>query len=390
MTTTGLYTGSFDPLHVGHIGTIQHALLKVDRVIVAVCGNPAKQDRYLFKLREAGALACSTLHAHGISDERVRVITSEHSMVNIALDFGVDLIIRGARDADERRYEEESFEQIKSMLPTWTRLVVLTPHSGVEKVSSTMVKGMVAEGMDASQYVSAATKAAMEEAMLGQHRIAVVGQPHTGKTVLCKWLAAVFGYVAERYEVNAEPEAVMHEDCFGVQRLVQEESILAGVTRWRDLPEDDNPSLKFLPKMPRALLQPFAERRRRQFLKKTAAKFILLEDDGLDIVGPAANNHIVMTGWGDTADLEMEAGRLLATSDSGTIFKVEQPSRETTDKLHTNVRATLERRRQQHENRWAVPTHKEARRGGLWDDDAGRAHADGQESVPEAGGDGRP
>jgi len=240
----GLYCGSFDPFHAGHKDVVAKALEKVDRVIVAVCGNPAKQDSYLFKLREAGALASFSVANAGLPKDRVRVITSTHSMVNIALDFGVDRIIRGARDKEEEQREREVLEEHEPLLPVWCSPLIIRNEKRYDGywLSSTMVKGMVAEGMDVSPFVSAATKVAMEEQMLGQVRIAIVGNPSVGKTKLCQLLKeyarSIHGSATcnsswfpstkhvDHYAINEEPTVILTAGYYGA-RLLQ-----------RDIPVD--------------------------------------------------------------------------------------------------------------------------------------------------------
>jgi len=42
--TTAVYTGSFDPLHDGHMSIVEQAALHFDRVVVAVRQPPWRDD----------------------------------------------------------------------------------------------------------------------------------------------------------------------------------------------------------------------------------------------------------------------------------------------------------------------------------------------------------
>ena len=47
----GLYPGSFDPVHLGHLAVVETATLLFDEVVVAVVANPRKA-RGLFTVEE--------------------------------------------------------------------------------------------------------------------------------------------------------------------------------------------------------------------------------------------------------------------------------------------------------------------------------------------------
>jgi len=357
--TVGLYAGSFDPFHVGHLDVVVKSLAHVDKVLVCVCGNPAKQGHYLFPLREAGAHANYMIREAGYLKD-VEVITSTHSLVNIALDFGVDSIIRGFRTEEEEEREIDAFtRELRPLLPTWTSLWTIEARPETAHVSSTMIKNLVAEGMDVSGYVYSGTKAAMEEIILGQYRVAVVGAHESGKTKYAKHFAAS-QVKSAAYFVADEMIEALSANLSGTRKLHR-----------KIVDKGDRKEMMRLAK-------PYMDRHRRQFLKKTDAKFIYLVDNKLDIVGPLANwNVIFMPG---THDLESE----LIDSHSGRWAEARY-----SDGNALLWKDVLDHRRK-HENRWSVPTHEEARGRGFWNDDAGGAHSDGEEGVPEAGGDGTP
>ena len=51
---TGIYPGTFDPIHNGHVDIIRRATVLVDRLVVAVAINAGKEP--LFALEERAAM----------------------------------------------------------------------------------------------------------------------------------------------------------------------------------------------------------------------------------------------------------------------------------------------------------------------------------------------
>lgn len=57
--TTALYSGSFDPVHLGHVSVIRTASALFDDLVVVVLGNPSKPQRGLVPVEERVALLAS-------------------------------------------------------------------------------------------------------------------------------------------------------------------------------------------------------------------------------------------------------------------------------------------------------------------------------------------
>lgn len=98
--TRALFPGSFDPLTMGHLDTIERGAELFDEVIVGVFVNTSKKS--LFSAEERVVLITKAV-AHL---PNVRVIHQEHQLtVETAKELGVKALIRGIRNVKDFEYE---------------------------------------------------------------------------------------------------------------------------------------------------------------------------------------------------------------------------------------------------------------------------------------------
>ncbi len=100
MQRVGLYPGTFDPAHNGHLDVISRAVKLVDKLVVAVAGNPGKNP--LFSLEERVEILQEETRECGKIAEIV--VIPYHSMLTIQL----------ARDVYTRRQEGSSIWVVRS------------------------------------------------------------------------------------------------------------------------------------------------------------------------------------------------------------------------------------------------------------------------------------
>ena len=89
MPKTALYAGSFDPITNGHADLIKRSLQFVDRLVVGVAVNVAKQP--LFSEEERIELIRAALD----NDPRVEVRAFRGLVVDFARELGVRVTLRG-------------------------------------------------------------------------------------------------------------------------------------------------------------------------------------------------------------------------------------------------------------------------------------------------------
>jgi pantetheine-phosphate adenylyltransferase len=115
----GIYPGTFDPIHNGHIDVIRRAATLVDRLIVAVAINAGKEP--LFTLEERTRMAAAEIDAlmaaNIVNGTRIEVRPFETLLVKFAADNGADTIVRGLRAVSDFEYEFQMAANNKRIYP---------------------------------------------------------------------------------------------------------------------------------------------------------------------------------------------------------------------------------------------------------------------------------
>jgi pantetheine-phosphate adenylyltransferase len=133
MPKTALYAGSFDPITNGHTDLIKRSLSFVDRLMVAVAVNVAKQS--LFSAEERTALIRDALE----NDPRVEVRHFQGLLVNFAKASGVRMVIRGLRAASDFEYEYQMALMNRHLAPEM-ETVFMVPSLDTTYISSSLVR----------------------------------------------------------------------------------------------------------------------------------------------------------------------------------------------------------------------------------------------------------
>lgn len=134
--TTGLVTGTFDPVTKGHMEVIDEALRLFDEVVVAVLVNPEKQC--MFTPEERLAL----LNAALSGNTRVKTLYSEDYAVDVARRVGADKLVRGVRGEGDEAYENAMAEYNRAH---GFDTVFVTPERYAD-VSSTRARELISKG----------------------------------------------------------------------------------------------------------------------------------------------------------------------------------------------------------------------------------------------------
>ena len=145
MTLTALCPGTFDPVTNGHLDVVRRAAGLLDRVVVAVVENPAKQPLFenaerVEMLREAVA---------DIPGAEVDSFTG--LLVDYARDKGVGLIVKGLRAVSDFEYEIQMAQMNRHLSDIETCFVATSPKWSY--LSSSLVKEIARYGGDVSGLV---------------------------------------------------------------------------------------------------------------------------------------------------------------------------------------------------------------------------------------------
>ena len=130
---TAVYAGSFDPITKGHEDLIRRSLAFVDRLVVAVATNIAKQP--LFTLEER----VDFIRAAVGNETRVEVRQFDGLLVDFARSVGAGLIIRGLRAVADFEYEFQMALMNRHLSPG-LETVFMVPSLETTYISSSLVR----------------------------------------------------------------------------------------------------------------------------------------------------------------------------------------------------------------------------------------------------------
>jgi pantetheine-phosphate adenylyltransferase len=139
MTRTGIYPGSFDPVHLGHVDLIRRASRLADRLVVAVLDNSSKSS--LFTIPERIELLKTALAGM----PGVEVGNFRGLLVDYAKEQGATVVFRGLRAVSDFEYEFQMALMNRTLSPD-LETVFLTPSQDLTFLSSRLVKEVAALG----------------------------------------------------------------------------------------------------------------------------------------------------------------------------------------------------------------------------------------------------
>ena len=149
-----VYPGSFDPVTKGHEDLIRRSLAFVDRVVVAVAVNVAKQP--LFTLEERVGMIRETVRLPGVD-----VQSFDGLLVEFARRIGASVIVRGLRAVSDFEYEFQMALMNRNLDPK-LETVFLVPAFDLTYLSSSLVREVARFGGDVSPLVHPAVQQALK------------------------------------------------------------------------------------------------------------------------------------------------------------------------------------------------------------------------------------
>ena len=149
---TGIYPGTFDPITFGHMDIVRRALSVVDKLVIGVALDSAKQPLFDVKTR-AAMVEKDISNALGVDAERVAVKPFSGLLVNFAREEGATLLIRGLRAVSDFEYEFQ-MASVNNKIAPEIETVFLTASDATHFISSRFVKQIARLGGDVIKFVS--------------------------------------------------------------------------------------------------------------------------------------------------------------------------------------------------------------------------------------------
>lgn len=141
-----VFPGSFDPFTRGHESIVNRALNLFDEIIIAIGANALKDGYFSLENREK-----MIRHVfRGI--DMVKVTHYTGLTVDFCREKKASFLLRGVRTAADFEYERAIAQLNKAMAPEIESVMLLTT-ADLTPVNSTIVRDIIRNGGDASQFL---------------------------------------------------------------------------------------------------------------------------------------------------------------------------------------------------------------------------------------------
>lgn len=152
MARIGFYSGSFDPVTLGHTDVIDRACRLVDRLVIGIGVHPEKSPLFDAQAR-IEMLTAETAPIAKATGTDVAIVTFSNLAVDAAADHEASVIFRGLRDGTDFDYEMQMAGMNGAMAPhIQTVFVAASPR--VRHIAANLVRQIALMGGDVSPFVS--------------------------------------------------------------------------------------------------------------------------------------------------------------------------------------------------------------------------------------------
>ena len=150
-----VYSGTFDPITLGHVDVVRRAAGLFDQLVIAVA--VAHHKKTLFSLLQRVQLAQAATE----SIANVTVLPFDGLIVDFCAAQGARAVVRGIRNLTDFDYEAQMAAMNRKLRPQ-VETVFLLPDAPLQCISSTLVREISKLGGDVSQMVGPGVLAALQ------------------------------------------------------------------------------------------------------------------------------------------------------------------------------------------------------------------------------------
>ncbi len=161
MNTIGIYPGTFDPITLGHIDIIKRALKIVNKLIVAVSNDNAKD--YLFTSEERVLIVENSLFKDlKFKRKNIKVVNFTTLTTSLCRKYKANTLFRGLRAASDFEYEFQ-LAGMNRKLDKDIETVFLMADVDKQVISSRFVKEIASLNGKVNNFVTKSTIKAIKD-----------------------------------------------------------------------------------------------------------------------------------------------------------------------------------------------------------------------------------
>ena len=157
----GVYPGTFDPVTLGHLDIVRRGAHLVDRLVIGVTTNPAKEP--MFTVAERLAMVRREVADLG---PNIDVVEFDSLLMDFAEAQGASLILRGLRAVADFEYEFQ-MAGMNQQLNDDIETVFLMADVALQPIASRLVKEIARYHGDIGKFVTPAVAADVKAKLQG-------------------------------------------------------------------------------------------------------------------------------------------------------------------------------------------------------------------------------
>jgi pantetheine-phosphate adenylyltransferase len=150
-----VYTGVFDPIHLGHLDVIRRGSNIFDRLVVGVGNNPEKAPWFTIEERVRLIREVAAPYAN------VEVRAFEGLAVRFVREVGARIMLRGLRTTSDMEYEF-TMSLTNLVMDAEIETVFLMANDAHSHLSGTLLRQIATLGGELDKFVPPAVKKALE------------------------------------------------------------------------------------------------------------------------------------------------------------------------------------------------------------------------------------